>query len=49
MEEESWIVEPARPEDVFTEDPEELWAAVLRRKGAEYALLSTMPIDPSLN
>jgi putative transcriptional regulator len=49
MEEESWIVEPARREDVFTEDPDELWATVLRRKGSEYALLSTMPIDPSLN
>jgi putative transcriptional regulator len=49
MEEESWIVEPARREDVFTADPEELWSQVLRRKGHEYALLSTMPMDPSLN
>jgi putative transcriptional regulator len=49
MEEESWIVEPARREDVFTESPEELWSSVLRRKGREYALLSTMPMDPSLN
>jgi putative transcriptional regulator len=49
MEEESWIVEPARREDVFTSDPEELWSQVLRRKGHEYALLSTMPMDPSLN
>ena len=49
MEEESWIVEPARREDVFTETPEELWSSVLRRKGREYALLSTMPMDPSLN
>ena len=49
MEEESWIVEPAVREDVFTDDPEELWSRVLRRKGREYALLSTMPVDPSLN
>ena len=49
MEEESWIVEPARREDLFTSDPEELWSHVLRRKGHEYALLSTMPMDPSLN
>jgi putative transcriptional regulator len=49
MEEESWIVEPARADDVFTEDPDELWSTVLRRKGSEYALLSTMPMDPSLN
>ena len=31
--EESWIIEQALPEDVFTEDPDELWSAVLRRKG----------------
>jgi putative transcriptional regulator len=49
MEEESWIVEPARREDVFTADPEELWSIVLRRKGRQYALLATMPADPSLN
>jgi putative transcriptional regulator len=49
MEEESWIVEPATREDVFTTEPDELWSIVLRRKGQEYALLSTMPMDPSLN
>jgi putative transcriptional regulator len=49
MQEESWIVEPAVREDVFTDDPEDLWSRVLRRKGREYALLSTMPADPSLN
>jgi putative transcriptional regulator len=49
MEEDSWIVEVARPDDVFAADPEELWPAVLRRKGRRYALLSTMPLDPSLN
>ncbi len=49
LEEESWIVEPPRREEIFSEDPEQLWAAVLRRKGREFALLSTMPPDPSLN
>ena len=49
LEEESWIVEPPRREEIFSEDPEALWAAVLRRKGREYALLSTMPPDPSVN
>jgi putative transcriptional regulator len=28
----SWIVEPALPDDVFTDDPEGLWSEVLRRK-----------------
>jgi putative transcriptional regulator len=45
----AWIVEPARPDDVFSERPEELWADVLRRKGGEFRLLATMPEDPSLN
>jgi putative transcriptional regulator len=49
LEEDSWIVEPARRTDVFTEDPEALWSAVLRRKGREYVLLATMPMDPSQN
>ncbi len=49
MEEESWIVEPPRREEIFAEDADGLWSAVLRRKGREYALLSTMPPDPSVN
>jgi putative transcriptional regulator len=49
LEDEAWIVEPPRREEIFSEDPEALWAAVLRRKGREYALLSTMPPDPSVN
>jgi putative transcriptional regulator len=44
-----WIVEPALAEDVFSARPELLWGAVLRRKGAEFAMLSTMPLDPSQN
>ena len=47
--EEAWIVEAPRREEVFTDDPEGLWAAVLRRKGNRFALLATMPLDPSLN
>ena len=49
LEEESWIVEPPLREEIFAEDSEQLWASVLRRKGREYALLSTMPPDPSVN
>ena len=47
--ESAWIVEPARPEDVFSERPAELWSEVLRRKGGEFRLLATMPEDPTLN
>ena len=46
---EDWILEPADADDAFTEEPEELWAAVLRRKGGVYELVSRMPEDPSVN
>jgi putative transcriptional regulator len=47
--EEAWIVESPLREELFSDDAEGLWSAVLRRKGREFALLSTMPPDPSLN
>ena len=47
--EEAWIVEAPRREELFSADAEGLWAAILRRMGREFALLSTMPPDPSLN
>jgi putative transcriptional regulator len=46
---ESWIVEPARGDDVFTDAPDSLWSSVLERKGPEYRRLSRMPYDPSMN
>ena len=49
LEQDSWIVEPARPEDVFTDEPERLWSSILRRKGGRFAMLALMPFDPSLN
>jgi putative transcriptional regulator len=49
LESDSWIVEPPLRDEIFTADAQGLWASVLRRKGREYALLSTMPLDPSLN
>lgn len=45
----SWIVDPARVDDVFTDAPELLWSRVLDRKGPEYRILSRMPYDPSMN
>jgi putative transcriptional regulator len=49
LEEDSWILEPARPEDVFADDPDGLWSGILRRKGPKYRMLSTMPFDPAMN
>jgi putative transcriptional regulator len=47
LEQESWIVEDAHPDDPFREG--DLWSEVLARKGGEFALLARMPPDPSVN
>lgn len=44
-----WITHAAEPQDVFTENPAELWSEVLTRKGGSYALIARMPTDPSVN
>jgi putative transcriptional regulator len=49
LEQGDWIVQPAEPQDVFSEEPEELWSEVLTRKGGSYALIARMPTDPSVN
>ena len=49
LEEGSWIVEPAAPDDVFTPAPDDLWSEVLRRKGGPFGVLALMPPDPSAN
>jgi putative transcriptional regulator len=49
LERDDWILEPARASDVFSDDPEGLWGAVLERKGGQYALVARMPEDPSQN
>lgn len=45
----SWIVVDAHRDDVFTEDPDDLWSIVLERKGGPFAVLARMPEDPSVN
>jgi putative transcriptional regulator len=47
IERDAWIVEEASPELPFFEG--DLWAGVLSDRGGKYALLATMPEDPSLN
>jgi putative transcriptional regulator len=49
IEEGSWYVLPALPGDVFGDDPEGLWARVLRRQPGELAWVSTRPLDPGMN
>jgi putative transcriptional regulator len=49
MERGSWITDPARAEDVFTDEPDLLWRRVLERKGPEYKQVARVPFDPSMN
>lgn len=49
LEEEAWFVGAPAPDDVFTPSWGSLWSEVLRRMGGPYALVATMPPDPSLN
>ena len=49
VESDSWLLEPARVGDVFTDAPDLLWSQVLERKGPQYRQLSRMPFDPSMN
>lgn len=49
LEEGAWYVVPAEPADVFTDEPQGLWRAVLRRQGGDLALVSTWTDDPDLN
>lgn len=45
----AWFVADATDLDAVRDDPEALWADVLRRQPGELALFSTFPEDPSLN
>jgi putative transcriptional regulator len=47
LEQEAWVLGDPDPGDPFSEG--DLWAQALARMGGKYALLSTMPLDPSLN
>ncbi len=47
LEQEAWVVTPAEADDAFADG--DIWSDALRRKGGSYRLLSTMPLDPSLN
>lgn len=44
-----WWVVGATIDDLFTEDPINLWAQVLRRQGGELQWYAHFPVDPSLN
>jgi putative transcriptional regulator len=47
LEQDAWVTTPAEPGDPFADG--DIWSEALQRKGGNYRLLSTMPVDPSLN
>ena len=49
LEDGAWIIEPALPEDVFTDEPRSLWKKVLERKGGPYRRIAMVPKDPRVN
>ena len=49
LDEDSWIIVDAIPDDAFADDPDELWRTVVHRKGGPFGLMENMPYDPGLN
>jgi putative transcriptional regulator len=49
LEEESWLVEPVEGVDLFPPPGDDLFGAVLKRKGGAFRVLALMPEDPSQN
>lgn len=49
LEEGSWYVVEADPEDALTAMPGALWRFVLRRQRGKLALVANFPTDPSMN
>lgn len=49
IDEGAWYVLSGEPTDAFLAEPEQLWPAVLRRQGGDFAIVATYPDDPMLN
>ena len=45
----AWMVLPAENDDVFVQEPDDLWRAVLRRQGGRIAWVANAPDDLSSN
>jgi putative transcriptional regulator len=49
MEDDSWIVHPAKARYVFKTESINLWKKVLQEKGGDYAMMVNFPENPILN
>jgi putative transcriptional regulator len=45
----AWLVVDAQPDDVVSEEPQELWHTVMGRQEGAARLMATFPDDPRLN
>jgi putative transcriptional regulator len=45
----AWWVVDAEPDDVFCDEPGQLWKAVLRRQGSSLAVVASYPANPAWN
>jgi putative transcriptional regulator len=45
----AWIVVPSKVDDVFTDNPEALWAEVLSRQPGRVSWLASIPKDLTTN
>ena len=49
MKRSSWVVSSARPDQLINDQPEDLWASLMKSMGGEYPLWANFPNDPSWN
>lgn len=45
----SWYLNDPSPENIFDNEPDNLWNRILKSMGKKYSLISTFPTDPSVN
>lgn len=45
----AWLVVDADPQDIVTDDPDDLWHTVLARQSGSARLMASFPDDPRLN
>ncbi|HRS53890.1 MAG TPA: YqgE/AlgH family protein [Bacteroidales bacterium] len=49
LKEKAWVISDASKEEILNNHPENLWKAIVKSLGKEYALWANYPIDPMLN
>lgn len=45
----SWIVADTKIEDIFSDEPDNLWRDILKGMGKKFAILASFPENPSVN